>query len=188
MQYRYSNTDNIANGQANYLIIGLGGNSSQQGLRPVAPMPTPLPSSTPISTPSSTPMVTLTRTPGVSSTPPSTPASTPGSTPQPTYSPTPPVTQGSTPPSTPPGTPPSTPPSTPAVTPTPSRQIHVGWQLQQEICKYYPNTEVIYGCPEEPIGCYLPSDVGNQETSISDCYTGTGGMTRCTRQWLCVEY
>ena len=130
MQYRYSNTDNIANGQANYLIIGLGGNSSQQGLRPVAPMPTPLPSSTPISTPS----------------------------------------------------------STPAVTPTPSRQIHVGWQLQQEICKYYPNTEVIYGCPEEPTGCYLPSHVGDQGQSISDCYTGTGGMTRCTRQWLCVEY
>lgn len=147
MQYRYSETDNFIDGVANYLIIGIKGNTNNGVyLPPLTPPTSPLP--TPDATPTLTPTPTASVTPtqGVSVTP--TISNTPVASVTPTPMPTPPVTQTRTPlptvgitptrtgtpvgtpavtPTrtetpvvTPTGTPASTPDSTPPVTPTPS--------------------------------------------------------------------
>ena len=102
MQYRYNQTSTIVNGIANYLIIGIQGNTNNGIiLPPINPIPTPTPSvsSTPAVSVTPTPAVTPTRTrtpattptPGVSSTP------APSSTPAASVTPTPGVSVTPTP-------------------------------------------------------------------------------------------
>ena len=102
MQYRYTNTTTMVNGIANYLIIGITGNTNEGIIIPpiqpsptptatVSPTPhvspTPAPSSTPMATPTPTPTTTPTVMPTRTSTP--APSVTPTRTATPIVSPTP---------------------------------------------------------------------------------------------------
>lgn len=138
MKFRYVGDSILTSGVANYLIIGIKGNTNYgTNVTPVVPTPTPTPAVTP--TPTFDPAVSPTPTAGISPTPTvtvtATPAVTPtntvtptpsrsvGATPEPTPTKTPSATNTPTPaPSqtrTPAVTPTQTPPGTPAVTPTP---------------------------------------------------------------------
>lgn len=188
MQYRLAGTDTIINGIANYLIIGLRGSASSTGPFPTPPAPSPTMSVTPTLTPtptmtvtpSTTPAVTPTRsaTPSPSQTP--APSLTPSVTGTPVVTPTPSRTPAVSPTRTPLPTPPA------SATPTPSAINRASWVMYNQRCIFYPNSEVIYGCPEEPNGweCQTAADVGKTEVTISDCYEGNG-MRRCTRFYEC---
>ncbi len=105
MQWRYTNTNTIVSGIANYLIIGINGNINEGViLPPLTPGPTPTP--------------TVTPTPATSMTP--TPSLTPAATQPVTPTPTPTITTTATPTPVVSITPSSTPAPTPAATVTPT--------------------------------------------------------------------
>jgi hypothetical protein len=111
MQYRYANTELFVNGIANYLIVGVTGNSNSGTIiPPLVPSPTPSPS------PSSTPAATASPTPSL------TPTTTAQSTPTPTPTVTRTMTSTPSPSTTPVVSPTPQPTSTPipSVTPTPA--------------------------------------------------------------------
>lgn len=121
MQYRLGGTNDMVNGLANYLIIGVKGSGMSSGPWPTPPAPsptatlTPTPTATLTSTP--TPTVTRTQTPSPSATMTPTPTSTPVPTASPTLTPTP--APSNTPAATSTPTPTPAPSSTPAPTPPP---------------------------------------------------------------------
>ncbi len=108
MQYRLGGTNDIVNGLANYLIIGIKGSAVQQGPWPTPPAPSPTATITPTPTPTITPTVTRTVTPTLTPTPTATITPTMTRTPQPSVSAT--VTPTPAPSNTP----------QPSVTPTPA--------------------------------------------------------------------
>lgn len=114
MQYRLAGTDNILNGQANYLIIGIRDGSTTTGPFPTPPAPSPTASVTPTLTPTPTSFPTPTVTPTLTAT--VTPSVTPSNTPAPSLTPS----TTTTPAVTPTMTPTPAPSSTPAVSPTPT--------------------------------------------------------------------
>lgn len=107
MQYRLGGTNDMVDGLANYLIIGLKGSAVEQGPWPTPPAPSPTATLTPTPTATVTPTVTMTVTPTM------TPSVTATLTPTPTRSPTPSPTSTLTP------TPTMTRTPIPSVTPTP---------------------------------------------------------------------
>lgn len=116
MQYRLGGTNDIVNGLANYLIIGLKGSSVQQGPWPTPPAPSPTATITPTPTATVTPTVTRTVTPTLTPTPTSTVTPTMTRTPQPSVSAT--VTPTPAPSNTP--QPSVTPTPVPSLTPSPT--------------------------------------------------------------------
>lgn len=173
MKYRLSGTETMLSGMANYLIIGIRGNyNAGQNKPPIEITPTPTPSVTASPTPSVTPTITPSNTASVTPTP--TLSLTPSATPVPSISATPAPSSTPQPTVTPTITPSSTPPNRPY------------YQLTNERCTYHPNWEVLYGCPEEPsnYNCQTVADIGNRQTTTSDCYSGNGVM-RCVRQYEC---
>ncbi len=122
MQYRLGGTNNIVNGLANYLIIGVKGSGTTSGPWPTPPAPSPTATMTPTpsvtASPSPTPTPTMTRTPSPTATLTPTPTSTPAPTTSPTLTPTPAPSNTPVPSNTPAVS--STPSSTPAPTPPPA--------------------------------------------------------------------
>lgn len=110
MQYRYTNTSTIVSGIANYLIIGITGNTNEGTIiPPLQPSPTPTPSPTQTPAPSSTPVVSATPAPTTTATPTITPTPTATVTTTPIVSATPQPTPAAT----------TTPTPTVSVTPVP---------------------------------------------------------------------
>lgn len=122
MRYRYAGGNKMMDGQANYLIIGIPGESDESP-RPTPPAPSPTSSVTPTPTPSTTASMTPTPTPTSSLTPTPTQSLSPSPTPQPSISPTP------APSNTPQPTPSLTPQPTPPVTPSPTPAGRYEWVL-----------------------------------------------------------
>lgn len=173
MKYRLSGTDTMISGIANYLIIGVKGNyNTGTTIPPIQITPSTTPTPTPTPTSSLTPSITASITASVTPSP--TLSLTPTPTPEPSNSQTPAVSQTAFPTPTPTQTPSNTPPNRPY------------YQMTNERCTYHPNWEVIYGCPEEPsnYNCQTVADIGNRQTTTSDCYSGNG-VNRCVRQWEC---
>lgn len=116
MQYRLGGTNDIVNGLANYLIIGLKGSSGSTGPWPIPPAPSPTATLTPTPTATVTPTVTRTVTPTLTPTPTMTVTPTRTQTPAPSVSAT--VTPTPAPSNTP--SPTRTPTPAPSSTPSPT--------------------------------------------------------------------
>ena len=144
MQYRYSGSTQVIDGQVNYLIIGISGSAVRgPDATPIAPSPTPTLSVTPTPVASVTPTISITPTPSVTPpvtvTPSPTPAAslTPSVTISPTVTPTPPVTATPTPTSS--VTPTPAPTTTPSPTPVSYQWQSVGgWSAPETNCSQYP--------------------------------------------------
>ena len=114
MQYRLGGTNDIMDGIANYLIIGMKGTTTSTGPFPTPPAPSPTPSVTPTMTATVTPTMTQTPTMTMTVTPTPTPTVTQTVTPTRTVTPSPTRTITPTMSVTP------TPTPIPSNTPTPS--------------------------------------------------------------------
>lgn len=118
MQYRLGGTNDMVNGLANYLIVGVKGSAVQQGPWPTPPAPSPTATVTPTPTPTVTATVTMTVTPTMTPSATATPTPSVTRTPQPTASPT--ITPTPVPSNTPSATATPTPTPAPSNTPAPS--------------------------------------------------------------------
>ena len=166
MQYRLGGTNDVLDGLANYLIIGLKGTATSTGPFPTPPAPSPTPSVTPTMTP--TPSSTVTPTPTMTMTVTATPTPTVTSTVTPTVTSTITPTPAVSPSSSVTPTPTPVPSNTPTPSPFDITQIIVGGG------SYYASTQVVTGATAGAgIGLLLNGTVGKSGSQ-------TGGPSR----WL----